>query len=538
MKKALLNGHFYLERDKFAEAVLIEDGIIAAVGSNEEIRARMGDAETVDLGGGTVLPGFNDSHMHILNFGAKLLSVDLMGVRSIDEMVERVNAYIDEHHPAPDAVITGRGWNQDYFDDGPVIPTRQDLDRIKGDYAVRLTRACGHLVVANTRMIERAGVTAETPQPEGGRFELGPDGTPNGLFRETAGVALLDRATPAPTRADLAARIESTLAYAAHYGITSLQSNDVEDDNWQEVLSVYEELDRAGKLKARVYHQCCFMSAEPFQAFLAAGYRTGKGTDYQKVGPFKLYTDGSLGARTALLREDYADDPGNRGIECISAEGARTLVRAADAAGMQVSIHCIGDAAICRVLDIYEEILGDKPNAHRHGIIHCQIMDEGMLERIVRHGILVQAQPIFLHYDLHIVEDRVGKALAETSYPFGSLYRRGAPISYGTDAPVEDLNPFENLHCAVTREDLNGYPAGGYVPSERVDIASAIDIYTMGGAYTSFEENRKGRIKEGYLADLVLLDRDIFTIPEEEIKHTQALATWLGGECVFGNPGR
>ena len=533
MKKALINGHFYLERDHFAEAILIEEGIITAVGNSEDILAKNEGGETIDLGGKTVLPGFNDSHMHVLNFGAKLLSVNLVGTRSIDDLVHRVEQYIDEKKPAPGTVITGRGWNHDYFEEGPVMPTRHDLDRVPGGYPILLTRACGHVAIANSRLIELAGISATTPQPEGGRFELDPDGTPNGIFRENAALSLLDRAIPTPGLDDYIARIESTLAYAAHYGITSLQSNDVNDDNWREVLTAYETLDREGKLGGRIYHQCCLMNPDNLSAFLDAGYRTGKGSSHQRIGPFKLFTDGSLGARTALLRQDYADDPGNRGIECISAEDAEALVRRADAAGMQVSIHCIGDAAICRILDIYEKVLAGGPNLHRHGIIHCQIMDEEMLDRIVRDGIVVQAQPIFLHYDMHIAEARVGKALAESSYPFGTLYRRGAPISYGTDAPVEDLNPFENLYCAVTRKDLHGNPEGGYLPRERVDITSAIDMYTLGGAYASFEEDRKGRIREGYYADLVVLDRDIFTIPEEEIKEVRALATWLDGTCVY-----
>ena len=258
-----------------------------------------------------------------------------------------------------------------------------------------------------------------------------------------------------------------------------------------------------------------------------------RATNGLKIGPLKMFTDGSLGARTALMRQDYADAPGQRGIEILTQQELDELVRMADENGMQIAIHAIGDKANEMVLDSYQKVIGPEGNTHRHGIVHCQITDLPMLKRYQQMDVYAMVQPIFLHYDLHIVEDRVGKELAATSYAFHTMNQMGLHVSYGTDSPVEDMDPIQNLHCAVCRQDLKHFPAGGYVPEERVDIFQAVDDYTIGGAQNAFEENQKGRLQPGYLADLVMLDQDIFHVPSDKILDTQVLMTMVGGKVVY-----
>jgi predicted amidohydrolase YtcJ len=251
------------------------------------------------------------------------------------------------------------------------------------------------------------------------------------------------------------------------------------------------------------------------------------------LGPLKLFKDGSLGARTALMRHDYADDPGNRGVEVLSPARFAALFKIAAKSGMQVVTHAIGDAAIEETVECYEDAIGCRKNKLRHGVVHYQITDDALHARMAKSGILALVQPIFLHYDLHIVEDRVGKELARTSYAFGTLDRLGVPASYGSDAPVEDPNPFRGIYCAVARKDLSGFPAGGFYPGECVDIFDAVDRYTIGSAYAEFQENVKGLIAPSYCADLVILDRDIFSVPADEIPGTKAEVTMVGGKIVY-----
>lgn len=532
MTTILVNGRIYLERDRFAEALLIEDGMITKVGTTAEIEgAAPAGCERIDAQGRTVVPGFNDSHLHLHGLGSSLNSVLLAGVSSMEELIERGRAFIRDHKVPAGAVVTGRGWNQDYFTDGVRLPTRFDLDKISTEHPILFTRACGHMNVCNTKALEVAGVTAATPQPAGAAFDVDETGAPLGIFREIA-QGLVEKIIPPLTRERMEENIRAAVRYASSHGITSVQTNDVRNENYREMLGAYGTVEKAGDLALRVYHQCCFYDPTYFERFIADGHRTGAGSSVNKIGPLKLFVDGSLGARTALMRADYADEAGTRGITVLTQEQLDALVGTADKNGIQVAIHAIGDRAIEMVLDSYDKVVGSE-NKLRHGIIHCQITDRPLLERFAAKDILAYVQPIFIHYDMHVVADRVGAALASTSYAFGSMGKMGIHVSYGTDCPVEDLSPMNNIYCAVARKDLSGKPEAGYFPGEAVDIFTAMDHYTVHSAYCSFEEGKKGRLQPGYYADLAILDRDIFTIPTEEIRSTQVMTTMMGGQVVF-----
>lgn len=533
MATAIYNGKIYLGRDRFCKAVLIVDGAIRLVGTDAEVRAAApAGCEAIDAGGRTVIPGINDSHMHLMNVGFSLSLCDMNGARSITEVVERGRKFLAENPSAREGFLCC-GYNQDYFGDERRLLTRSDLDRISEGVPVVVKRVCGHTVSANSAALIKAGITSATLPAEGGEIGIGPDGEPNGIFSESA-IDQIISIFPEPSFARREEMMRRAMAYAVSVGLTSVQSNDAYEADAGEHFRLMKKLCDEGNLLLRYRHQTTFTDEKLLENYLA----TEKGDPWYAgkpvaLGPLKLFKDGSLGARTALMRKDYADAPGTRGVEVLSPTRFSALCQIAARGGMQVVTHAIGDAAIEETISHYKDVNGGGNNELRHGVVHYQITDHETHARMAKAGILAFVQPIFLHYDLHIVEDRVGKVLAATSYAFRTLDRLGVPVSYGSDAPVEDPNPFRGLYCAVARKDLSGDPADGFHPEECVDICDAVDRYTIGSAYAEFQENRKGRIAPGYLADLIVLDRDIFTVPVEEIPGTKVDLTMVGGKIVF-----
>ena len=534
----LINGKIYLERDRFAQALLIEQGRVAAVGDSADLLARAPEATVYDCGGRTVIPGLNDSHMHLLHVAEQMERVNISDCTSVEDLVQRCRAYLETHPNARAHGLHSVGWNQDLFDE-PRIPTRQDLDRIATDIPVVLERICGHILSTNTCAIQMLGLTADSPPYPGGTFELGADGQPNGVFTENACRAPVSL-IPRPSLEQQQELMLKAMDYAVAHGITSMQSNDAGTSCSIEAGPRFFEMVRQmyarGNGRLRYRHQVCFISPDQFADFLRSGEREHpayQGDSWLTMGPLKLFKDGSLGARTATMRQEYRDDPGNYGVECTDDRMMREFCRLAQDAGMQVVTHAIGDDAISRTLDAYESVNRHGENPLRHGVIHCQITDRAMLQRMVDSKIPAFFQPIFLDYDMQVLESRVGKELASTSYAFATFPKLGGKVSYGTDSPVEDCNPFPNIYCAVTRMNLKGQPAGGFYPEEKVDIYDAIDAYTQGSAWCEFAEDEKGRLKPGYLADLVVLDTDIFTCPETQIPHILPVMTMVGGHIVF-----
>ncbi|SHJ18294.1 amidohydrolase [Lutispora thermophila] len=534
MKTAIYNGKVYIERGHFEQAVLISDGIIEKVGTNEDILACASqDCEVIDADGKTILPGFNDSHLHLGSIGEWLTYANLSGATSIEDIVEIGKRFIEENPELVKQGLYGIGWNQDYFTDEKRILTRHDLDRISTDIPIVFERVCGHIVSANTKALEVGGITADTPQVDGGVFEIGDDGQPNGIFKENA-TYQITKVIPPHTFEKLEQLYIKAMEYAVSVGVTSVQSNDVRDHNYKEVFRLMHKLHDEGKLLVRYRHQFSFLDIENFKDFLATEFKDYRyDNKFLALGPLKLFKDGSLGARTALMRKGYLDDPGNYGVASLSDEQMDELCGLAVKNGIQVITHTIGDAAIDDTITNYERTMKEGKNSLRHGVVHCQITDLPILERVAKLDILVMVQPIFLNYDLHVVESRVGKDLASTSYAFHTLDKLGVHVAYGTDAPIEDCNPFFGVYSAVTRKDLNGFPERGFYPKECVDLEQAIDNYTIGSAYAEFLEDVKGRIKPGYWADLIILDRDIFTIPVDEIKDIKVDLTICNGKVVY-----
>ncbi len=534
MDMIIYNAKILRKDGSFSEAIALKNGLIDSVGTNEEIlKLKEPSTNCIDADNHLIIPGLNDSHQHLLMVGQLLQNVVLYGVTSIQELIGRGKHFIDTHKPEDGQFIGGMGWNQDYFTDEHRLPTRHDLDMISTTHPIVFRRACGHIMVCNSLTLQLAGIDENTPEVEGGQIDREENGYPTGIFRENASVYLTKLQKP-ETLEDIKKTILTAAGYAASKGLTSVQTNDVSSSNpnYEMVIQAYRELAEDGLLPVRVNLQCCFTEIESFDYFLNQGYTFGQGNSNFKIGPLKLFVDGSLGARTALMRNPYYDDPNEIGIRTLTQAQSDELVKRAQEHNFQVVVHAIGDGAIEQVLDSYQKVFNQADgNTLRHGIVHCQITDLPLLKRFQDMDVLALVQPIFLHYDKHIVCDRVGEKLASTSYAFKTMENLHLHVSYGTDAPVEDLNPFASMYCAITRSDLN--QTEPFVPQECIDVQTAIYDYTVGSAYCSFEENDKGVLEVGQYADLILLDEDLFELATSQIKDVSPLLTIKGGSITY-----
>lgn len=513
------------------EAVAIKDGIIHEIGDTESIlKLKTKDTNCIDLKGQFVIPGFNDSHMHLYSFGYTLSWVDCSKATSIQSIQEIVKSYIEDNKIPKGAWIRGWGWNQDYFEGDKRFPTKSDLNDISDEHAIVLSRACGHVMVTNSQAINQSGVDA-TMVVEGGEFDL-----ETGLFREKA-LDLIYKHIPELSIEEIKETIVKAMKVANSQGITSIQTDDLShlpSRNFKKMLQAYEELNAEGKLTCRIYQQSLLQTKAELDEFLFLGYKTGVGDDFFKIGPLKILADGSLGARTAALSKPYHDDPTTKGILTFSDEALKELMETAHLHDMQIATHCIGDGSMRQTFDILDELLSKYPKEdHRHGIIHCQITDKELIDDYKRMNILAYVQPIFIHYDHHIVEDRVGYDLASTSYAFKTMMDKDIVVALGTDCPVEPLKTMPNLYCAVTRQDLKGEPKDGWFSNERLSVYEALKGYITNGAYASFEEEKKGKIQVGMMADITVLNQNLYQIEPKEILNTEVKMTIVNGKIVY-----
>lgn len=528
MDKVFVNARFITMDDAqpAAEAVLVRGGRFAAVGAAQDVLAQAGpEAELVDLHGAAAYPGMIDSHLHILNLAIMSQALVLTEIRSREALLSAV-AERAGRLPAG-TVIDGRGFNEDLWDDRR-LPTRRELDLAAPEHPVRLTRVCGHMVIANSRAIERAGVTAETPVPEGGAMDLAA-----GIFAENA-LNLLFAGDGDPGVAMCRELLYDGMCQAADAGLTGIWSDDFYTGNYSmhTVAQAYRELEREGRMPVRVVQQCAMATEKLWQEFLDSGFRYGQGSDMYRIGPRKLYADGSLGARTAWLTAPYADQPDKQGVPIYTQEELNRLAAQTHAAGMPFIVHAIGDAAAQSVLDAIAYARQAVPGTENlpSGIVHCQITSREQLERIAREHVTVYAQPVFTEYDLHICRDRVGEEMEKTSYNWAALYRSGVCISSGSDCPVEPLDPAKNIFCAVTRKDFNRLPEGGWMPEQRLTVEEAVACHTIQAAKAVGAEDRLGRIRVGYLADMTVFDRALDAVTPDEILDVKPVMTVVGGQ--------
>lgn len=538
MELILFNGNIVtMDKEKpKAQAVAVHSGKIVRVGSNSEILSlKCTQTKIIDLQGKLLLPGFNDSHMHLLSYGTSLVKANLIGTTSIEHLVEQMKNFIKDKEIENGQWVEGRGWNHDFFEVNR-FPTRYDLDEISTEHPIIATRACGHVSVVNSKALELAGITKDTLQVEGGHFDVDEQGEPLGILREKA-LNLILGCVPQPSVEDIKSMLLMAAKNASEAGITSIQTDDFEalsGTDFTTIIKAYKELTEAEDLPLRIYQQCLLPTMDKLERFLSLGYNTGVGNEFFKIGPLKLLADGSLGARTAYMCEPYADDPSTQGIAVYNQGQLDDMVLMAHNTDMQIAVHCIGDKIMYMTFESYEKALKGKPkNDHRHSIIHCQITDNALLDKYRDNNVIAHIQPIFIDYDLHIVEARVGKEKASSSYNWKSMLNRGVHVACGSDCPVEPFNVLKGIYCAVTRKDLKGYPEKGWLPDQKLTVYEAVHGYTLGAAFASFEEDIKGSVTPGKLADFVVLSDDIFEISPDKIKDVEVIKTIVNGKIVF-----
>lgn len=538
MKTIYFNGRVYTGELPLRSAFIVENGLFSAVGSDDEMLSkcveRGENCKRIDLGGRFVCAGFNDSHMHLLNYGQSLLSAKLYEhTGSLSAVLECMKEHLAAFPPENGAWLRGRGWNQDYFSDEKRMPNRYDLDSVSTEVPIMITRACGHCCIVNSKALEICGITAETVSPEGGAIGM-ENGEPDGRLYDNAMDIAFDKML-LPDKTQLKQMIRLAAKALNGYGITSAQTDDYcvfRQIAFETVNEAYRELEEAGELTVRVYEQANFTELDELKRFVESGNMTGKGSELFKIGPLKLLGDGSLGSRTAHLSVPYIGDAENRGFSLFTKEQFNSLCSYANENGMQIAVHAIGDACLDSVLDALENALNEHPRSdHRHGIVHCQISRPDQLERMIRLKLHIYAQSIFLDYDNHIVEKLVPKPLSETSYNWKTLLDGGLTVSNGSDCPVELPDVMKGIECAVTRRSMDG--TGPYLIDQAFSIKQALDSFTTAGARASFEESIKGGIEPGYLADFVILSQDPFETESCELHSISIEKTFLGGVEVF-----
>ncbi len=500
-----------------ADAILLSDNKIAQIGCYDDLKNHMD--ESIDVEQGIILPGFNDSHMHLLGVGNFVSSLQLQDCRSVEAVYDLVKTSYENKNTGE--WIVGRGWNQDNFDDVK-FPTKEDLDKITMDNPICLTRCCGHVAVCNTKALELAKITKET-RVSGGDIEF-----ETGLVKEMA-IELIHHAFPPLTKDDLKKLIIKGMEECNRNGITSIQSDDFVSltKDYHLPLEAFRELSEEGKCTCRINEQCQFIVLDDLKMFVAEKQLTNKGNEIFKLGPIKVVGDGSLGARTALMSSPYAD-ANTCGMANYTQEEFDTFVQMGEELGMGTIIHTIGDGCLDMVLNSFEKY-GTPGNPHRSGIVHVQITRDDQLKKIATCKLHCYIQSCFIDYDCRIVENRVGQK-AETSYAFRTLMET-TTISNGSDSPVEPLNCLKGIECAITRSTLGcEHP---YRLEEALTIEQAIDSYTKNGAYASFEENIKGKLEVGMLADFVVLDHNPYTTKSTEIHNIQVKMTIFDGKVVY-----
>ena len=509
-----------------ADAVAVHGNRIGHVGDESAVREEIGaGTRVVDLGGRALLPGFNDNHTHPMSFGQTLGQIDATprSIRTLAGVQEAFRRASVESGDANGGWLLARGYDDTRLDVHR-HPTRWELDEAAGNRPALLIRTCGHLAVANSAALALAGITGDTPDPAGGRIDRDEHGEPTGLLRETA-KALVHGRVPPPTRAQIKDHLRAAGERFLAFGITSVGEAAIRRSD---ELAAYQELARDGDLPMRVFTM--MVIDDTLEPLTRLGLQSGFGDAWLRIGPTKLFQDGSGGGRTAAMTTDYPNDPGNRGITIYDHAGLNERFARAHAAGFQLSAHAIGDRAIGMVLDAYEAALGGSAGDHRPRIEHAGMCAPQILDRMARLGVVAVPQPSFAYYLGDSYVENFTAAQLACSYPARAWFDRGIVAAGSSDVPVVPCDPFVGLRSATTRLTQDGQRMG---PEQAVTAAEAIRMFTLNGAYASLEEAAKGSITEGKLADLVVLDRDPRAVPAEDLHTLRAEMTIIDGRVAF-----
>ena len=519
-----------------AEALAVNGSLIATVGSNKDILA-MKSAKTVviDLQGRTLVPGFNDSHLHVVGYGMNRSRVDLRACRSLEELVDTIRNFIEDHNISEDEWVFGWGWNQSLFKENR-MPNRYDLDKASKKHCVAILRTCCHLLSANSAALKTAGIDDQAQQIEGGKIETDSKGIPTGVLSERA-MLPVKWFIPSIDSALLKKMIIDAADDFIAAGLTTVQTDDLMSlgaDKLPLLFKVYSELAEEGSLPIRVNLQLQLPEVDLLKDYLETGYNQITESAYLKSGPLKLIVDGSIGGKTAYISESYIDDPECFGIPVLAEEELGDLVRLAHSSGMQIAAHAIGDAAVTMVLDAYEDAYKAYPHPDsRFRVIHASVVSDKDLERFKKLSVIANIQPSFIASDYGQIKNRFSKGLTRCTYRWKDFSKRGIVLAGSSDSPIEPHEPLIGLHAAITRRDAFGMPKDGWYAEQSLNMEEALKMYTFGSAYSEFEESTKGTLEKGKIADMVILSEDITKIDPFDLKDVTVDTTFVGGKIAY-----
>lgn len=539
-------------------ALAVSHGTIVAAGSDADVLKLKGEkTRVIDLHGAFAMPGFNDAHTHMASAGRQKLTVDLDHTPSLAEMLGRIRGYIAAlpAGTAADAWVQGSGWDHTAWpakDGQHPLPTRTDLDAVTGSHPAIFYRTDGHILVANSAALAAAKISAETADPAGGKIDRDGSGNPTGIVRERPAMALVEAKIPPPSEEDRRRALDVAIADALAHGVTSVQ----DFSDWDDFLVLLTMHD-THKLHLRVSEWLDFNL--PVAVLRERRNILPANDPLLHVAMLKAFMDGSLGSRTAAMEQPYSDDPGNYGIPRYSQDQLNQMAAERAAAGFQLGFHAIGDQANHMALNAFSAaeqvaepanalrgasnpegsivtapIAVPQPRDFRFRVEHAQVLLPEDFDRFAELGVIASMQPSHLLTDMNWAAARLGPERVKYSYAWRSMLDHGVPLAFGTDYPVESINPFRGLYAAITRQNEAG--TATYQPQEKITLAEAVYAYTQGSAFAEFREHLKGRLEPGYAADLVVLDRDITAVTPQQLLHTQVLRTVVGGDTVYAAP--
>lgn len=553
--KIFYNGKIYSLDDKNSvyEAVAVKNGLIYDLGTSEKILKKYPDVEKIDLKGAIVFPGFIDAHGHITGYGENLLQIDLVGTESQEQIAELVKQKAQQLKEGE--WILGVGWDQNDWEDKS-WPNHKILGKAAPKNPVALTRIDGHALWVNKKALELAGINKNTPNPDGGEIKKDKEGNPTGLLIDNA-MNLVYKVIPPPTDDDLINTILVSTRNLVKYGITSAHDMGTNE----RTIQIYKKLGDDGLLPLRV-HIYVDGIGETWNKYLKEGKLVGYANNFVNVDGIKLFVDGAMGSRGALMTEPYQDDPGNYGLLLLSEEEIYKVSKEALSKGLQVATHAIGDSGNFIVLNAYERAFKElNPKEHRFRIEHVQVINPKDAKRLAELKVIPSMQPVHATSDMYWAEARLGPERVKWSYALRMVFNESKMIAGGSDFPVENPSVLEGIYAAVTRQDKNGHPKnaedvlqlvkekkwvlskegikdpknfeGGWYPDQKLTIDEAIKCFTKWAAYSVFEENKKGTIEIGKWADFTILDKDLYNIPPEEILKTNVVMTVVNGKIVY-----
>jgi predicted amidohydrolase YtcJ len=530
MSKAFINGKIYTvnENQPNAEAVIVEGNKIKFVGSTQEARKQIDvSTEVIDLEGKLMLPGFNDSHLHFTSGGNYLLGINLRPALTKEEFVMTLKDFIKNRKLPESTWVTGGRWDHELWHDKS-LPTKELIDSISPNTPVFVSRIDGHVGLANSKALQLAGISRNTPDPDGGLIERVPDtGEPTGILKDNA-MDLVFKIIPPPSHDENVEAALRALQEARKFGITSVQ-----DMTQPGKLEAYRQIMKDGKLTCRIYS---IWLIDRYEDIVRAGVTVGNEEGLIKRGGLKGYADGSLGASTAWFFEPYFQEPANYGLpmDIVSNGNLEKWATNADKHRLQICVHAIGDRANSFMLNLYERIKNENPPwERRFRIEHAQHLRKEDIKRFSQIGVIASVQPYHCIDDGVWAEKRIGPERIKTTHPYKSLIKSGAVVAFGTDWPVAPLNPLYGIYAAVLRQTVDGRNPDGWIPEEKISVEDAIRCYTLNAAYASYEEKIKGSIEAGKLADFVVLSDDILTIDPVKIKDVVVEMTVFDGEIVY-----